>query len=80
MPACEHYQTTKKQKSLHSILVPPQVCSQIGINKLGQLKEIDGYKYVVTAVVYIVYIGRAFKRKNTGEIIAKFLYKLLCQY
>ena len=47
--------TTKVQKSkqaLHPFSVPLKVWSQIGIKLLHLLKELHGYKYIVTAVYY----------------------------
>ena len=49
MLACEQYQTTKGSGNSTP---HPSFWSHIGINLLGALKEIDGYRYIVTAVDY----------------------------
>ena len=49
VPAFEHYQTTGKE-ILNPIPVLHKVWSHIGIDLIGPLKEIDGYKYIVTDV------------------------------
>ena len=43
---CQHVNTTKLQKgqeTLHPIGIPLMVCTLIGIDLLGPLKEIDNY-------------------------------------
>ena len=43
--------TTKGQKTLHPILVPLKVWSQIDIDLFGPLKE-DSYRYIVISLDY----------------------------
>ena len=71
MPVCEHYQTTKGLGNSTSHSVPLEVQSLVGTDLLGPLKEIDGYKYIDTAVYYIQasLLSRAFKRKDCGGSI-----------
>ena len=51
--------------------------SQIGIDLIGTLREIDGYKYTGTAGDYISKFVDAIKGDEAVEV---FLYKLLCRY
>ena len=76
MPTYEHYQTTKGSETLHPIPVPVKAWSQIGIDLFGPLKEIDGHRYIVTAVDYTSKsVGTELLKDKTGEAVAKFLYK-----
>ena len=65
----KHVNTTKLQKgqkTLHPIPLPVKVWSQIGIDLLGPLKAIDGYKYIVTALDYISKFVQAESLKTWG--------------
>ena len=81
---CQHvitYKNIRVRKTLHPILVPLKVSSQIGIDLIGPLKESDGYRYIVTAVDYTSkFVEVEPLKENTSKSVAKSLYILLCQY
>ena len=55
---CDVYQHTslyklkKSEEPLHAIPVPLKIRNKIGIDLLGPLKEIDGFRYIITADGY----------------------------
>ena len=55
----------KGQETLHPMPVPLEVWIQIGIDLLDSLKEIDGCKYIITALDYASKFAEAepFKEK-----------------
>ena len=74
MPAQEHIKTTKEYlQTLHPILVPLKMWSQIGIDLIAPLKECDSYKCIVTGVEYTrncVEAGPLMEK--TGVAVSKF--------
>ena len=71
----------KGQETLHPIPVSHQVWNQICIGVIDPLKQSAGYRYIVTALDYTSkFVEAKPLKEKTGKAVAKFLYKLLCQY
>ena len=70
----------KLNSSPHSC--PLKVCSYISIGIIGPLKEIEGFKYFVIVVDYIIkFVEAEPLNEKTGEAVEKLLlHKLLCRY
>ena len=57
------------------------VWSLIGIDFIGLPKEIEGFKYIVTAIDYTsISVEAEPLKEKTSEAVIRFLYKLIFRY
>ena len=71
----------KGSEDLHPIPVPCKVWAQVGVDIMS-MKEVDGYKYIITAMDYFSknMEMRALKRKSAREVTI-FLYEdVICRW
>ncbi len=71
----------KGASQMRPVPVPRKSFAQIGIDMIGPLPEVDGYKYIVTAVDYFTkFIEVHPLRQKNAFGICKFIYNLICRY
>ena len=72
----------KASQTLHSVNIPyGQPWSQIGVDLLGPLIEIDGFKYVLTAICYFSKWTEVVPLKHKSAIeVAEALYTMMCRF
>lgn len=72
----------KAPQKLHPVKIPyGQPWSQIGIDLLGPLHEINGYKYILTAICYFTKWTELTPLRSKSAIeVADALYTMMCRF
>ena len=81
---CQQVNTSylnKGKQELHNIPVPSRIFSQVGID-IMHMPEVDGYKYLITAIDYLSkYVEMRPLKQKTSLEVSNFLFEeIICRY
>ena len=75
------HKLSKSGSTLHPIKVPNRLWSQIGIDLIGPLPEVEGMRYIITAIDYTSkWVEAKAIPTKTSENVAEFLHSLQTRY
>ena len=83
-PRCQRAKSVNLQKAhskLKNVHVPNRIWTQIGIDLMGTLTEIDGYRYVLTVIDYFTkWVEIIPLKTKSGEEVGRALFKTFTRY